>query len=116
MPHVAKTIGHYQCGHHREWSTADQIFTVHQILEKCGEYGKDTYHLLIDFKAAYDSINRRSLYAATEEMNEYTIKLIALIKDTMNNTQCPVKIKNKLSENGVRQGDALACLIFNIAL
>jgi hypothetical protein len=39
----------------------------------------------------------------------------------MNNTQCPVKIHNRLSEpitvkNGVWQGDALACLSFNIAL
>jgi len=39
----------------------------------------------------------------------------------MNNTQCQVKIQNRLSEpinvkNGVRQGDALACLLFNIAL
>jgi sorting nexin-29 len=39
----------------------------------------------------------------------------------MNNTKCQVKIQNRLSEpitvkNGVRQGDALACLLFNIAL
>jgi sorting nexin-29 len=39
---------------------------------------------------------------------------------TMNNTQCRVKIQI-FSEpinvkNGVRQGDALACLLFNIAL
>jgi hypothetical protein len=39
----------------------------------------------------------------------------------MNNTQRRVKIQNKLSEpinvkNGVRQGDALVCLLFNIAL
>ena len=48
-------------------------------------------------------------------------KLIALVKATMNNTQCRVKMQNRLSEpinvkNGVRQGDALACLLFNIAL
>jgi sorting nexin-29 len=39
----------------------------------------------------------------------------------MNSTQCRVKIQNRLSEpidvkNGIRQGDALACLLFNIAL
>jgi hypothetical protein len=47
-------------------------------------------------------------------------KLIALVKATMNNPQCQVKIQNRLSEpinfkNGVRQEDALACLLFNIA-
>ena len=39
----------------------------------------------------------------------------------MNNTQCQVKIQNRLSEpinvkNRVQQGDALACLLFNTAL
>ena len=39
----------------------------------------------------------------------------------MNNTQCRVKIKDRISEpinvkSGVRLGDTLACLLFNIAL
>jgi len=69
IPHVETTIGNYQCGYCREWSTVDQIFTVRQILEKCSEHGKDTHHLFIDFKAECDSIDRHSLYAAMEEMN-----------------------------------------------
>jgi hypothetical protein len=36
----------------------------------------------IDFKAAYDSTNRRRLYAAMEEMN-IPQKLTALVKATM---------------------------------
>jgi sorting nexin-29 len=48
-------------------------------------------------------------------------KLIILVKDTMENTQSQVKIQNLLSDpiktsSGVRQGDSLACLLFNIAL
>jgi len=62
MLHVDTTVGDYQCGYCRERSTVDQIFTVRQILEKCSEHGKDTHHLFIDFRAAYGSINRRSLY------------------------------------------------------
>jgi len=69
MPHVETAIGNYQCGYCKEQSTVDQTFTVRQILEKCSEHGKDTHHLFIDFKVAYDRINRHSLYAATEEMN-----------------------------------------------
>jgi len=120
MPYVETTIGDYQCGFHQERSTVHQIFTVHQILEKFSEYGKDIHHLFIDFKAAYVSIDRRCLYAAMEELN-IPQKLIALVKATMNNTQCRVKIQNRFSEpinvkNGVRQGDPLACLLFNIAL
>jgi hypothetical protein len=55
-----------------------------------------------------------------EELN-IPQKLIALVKATMNNTQCRVKIRNRFSEpinvkNGVRQGDTLTCLLFNTAL
>ena len=110
LPYVETTTGDYQCGYRGEPSTVDQIFTVCQILEKCGEHGKDTY----------DSIDKRSPYAVMEELN-IPEKLIALVKATMNNTKCRVKIQNRLSEpitvkNGVRQGDVLACLLFNTAL
>ena len=48
-------------------------------------------------------------------------KLIALVKAKMNNTRCRFKVQNRLSElinvkNGIRQGDALVCLLFNITL
>ena len=48
-------------------------------------------------------------------------KLIRVVKTTMTNMQCSVRIQSHLSETisttcGVRQGDALACLLFNIAL
>jgi len=87
LPYVETTTGDYQRGYCGKRSTVDQIFTIRQILEKCGEYGKDTHHLFIDFKAAYDNIDRHSLYAAMEEMN-IPKKLIALVKATMTNTQC----------------------------
>ena len=120
MPYVEAAIGDYQCGYRQERSTTDQNSAVRQILEKCSEYTKDTHHLFIDFKAAYDSIDRSRLYAAVEELN-IPQKLIALVKATMNNTQCRVKIQNRFSapintKNGIRQGDALACLLFNVAL
>jgi sorting nexin-29 len=120
MLYVETTIGVYQCGYRQERSTVDQIFIVSQILEKCSEHGKDTHHLFIDFQAAYDSIHRRRLYAAMEELN-IPQKLTALVMTTMNNIHCQVKKQKRFSEpinvkNGVRQGDALACLLFNIAL
>jgi hypothetical protein len=56
-------------------------------------------------------------------MEEFLIpqKLINLTKATLRNIKCRVKIQNQLSElftteRGLRQGDALACLLFNAAL
>jgi sorting nexin-29 len=48
-------------------------------------------------------------------------KLIRMFKTTMTNVQCSVQIQSHLSEpisttRGVKQGDALACLLFKIAL
>jgi len=48
-------------------------------------------------------------------------KLIRLVKTKMTNVQCSVQIHSHLSvpistTRGVRQGDALSCLLFNIAL
>jgi hypothetical protein len=47
--------------------------------------------------------------------------MIALVKATINKTQCRIKAQNRPSElinfkNGVRQGEALASLLFNTAL
>ena len=81
MSYVGTTIVDYQCGYRGEGSTVDQIFTVRQVLEKCCELVKDTHHLFIDFKTAYDSIDRSSLYAAMEELN-IPKKLITLFKAT----------------------------------
>jgi sorting nexin-29 len=49
------------------------------------------------------------------------LKLVRLTQATMKVTTAKVKIQNELSEsfhirNGLRQGDALACILFNTAL
>ena len=89
-------------------------------MEKAVEYQIGIHHLFIDFRSAYDSIHRQKLLCA---MTEFGIppKLIRMVKATMNNVQCSVQIQSHLSEpistiHGLRQGDALACLLFNIAL
>jgi sorting nexin-29 len=90
------------------------------MLEKSKGFGIETHHLSIDFKAAYDSINRSRLYLAVEEV-QVPKKHIHLVKATMKDMKCQIRIKGALSEplnirNGIRQGDALACLLFNISL
>jgi hypothetical protein len=50
-------------------STYDQIFTILQIIEKCNEFQIETHNLFIDFRSAYDAIDRDNLYRAMEEMH-----------------------------------------------
>jgi sorting nexin-29 len=89
-------------------------------MEKTVEYQIGVHHLFIDFKSAYDSIYQEKLLCAMMELGIQS-KLIRLVKTTMTNVQGPVQIQSHLLEpisttHGVRQGDALACLLFNIAL
>jgi hypothetical protein len=65
---VENNIGAYQGGFRPVKSTINQIFTLRQILEKTIEFGIGTHHLFIDFKLAYDSINREQLYMAMKDL------------------------------------------------
>ena len=51
----------------------------------------------------------------------FETKLIRLVKATLDGTWCRVKVQNDLSDpfaikEGLKQGDALSCLLFNLAL
>jgi sorting nexin-29 len=40
---------------------------MRQILENTSEYGLSTFHLFIDFKAAYDTVRRKRSHEALKE-------------------------------------------------
>ena len=120
QPYAEQIIGDYQAGFRKGKSTSDQIHTLRQIMEKMTERQIDTYYIFIDFKAAYDSITRKEIYNI---MKEFGIpnKLRSLVKATQNKVRCKVKTPMGTSDifytqRGIRQGDALSCMIFNIVL
>ena len=120
QPLAEEFIGNYQAGFRPGLSTTDQIFTVRQILQKCKEFNIITHHLFVDFKAAYDTVNRQELWKIMSEFN-FPSKLIRLLQATLNGVQCYVRVAGNLAEpfeslNGLRQGDALSCTLFNIVL
>jgi hypothetical protein len=82
------------------YETTNQIFTISQIMEKTVEYQIGVHYLFIDFKSAYDSIYREYLFGA---MMEFGIppKLIRLVKTTMSNVQCSVRIQSHLLEPNI---------------
>nr|XP_043068191.1 uncharacterized protein LOC122321607 [Drosophila bipectinata] len=119
-PHAEALIGPYQCGFRPGKSTVDQIFTLRQILEKSYENQIDTYHLFVDYKAAFDSPRRDRLYAAMSELG-IPAKLTRLCRMTLSNTISSVKVGSGQSETfitkcGLRQGDSLSCILFNILM
>jgi len=84
------------------------------------EFRISIHLLFIDFKSAYDSTDREKKYVAMNELN-IPQNLIRLMRMIMSNMHSQIKIQSKLLapfiiHKGVRQGDALAWLLFNITL
>ena len=113
-------IGNSQCGFRKYRSTIYEIFALRQILEKTKDFGIDIHHLFIDFRSAYVTIKRDQLCNAMSEFNIPNI-LISLTRMKIENTQSQVRIQSDISDlittqEGLRQGDSLACLLFKLAL
>jgi hypothetical protein len=92
-PYMNEIIGDHQCGFRRNVSTMDQILYIRQILEKKWEYNGTVQQLFIDFKKAYDSINREILYNILLEFG-IPKKVVSLIKMCLNVTYNNVHIGN----------------------
>jgi len=119
-PLVREFVWKYQADFTDSRATTDQIFALRQILQKRREPNVQTHHLFIDFKAAYDTVDRDQLW---QIMHDYGFpdKLTRLVKATMERVMCYVRVSGTLSSpfesrRGLRQGDGLSCLLFNIAL
>lgn len=120
LPHAEQLVGDYQCGFRPSRSTIDQLFTIRQLLEKSWEFNVNIHQLFVDFKQAYDSVNRIALYEILKQLGIPT-KLVAMIRATLYRSNGRVVLQNSLSEvfeisSGLKQGDGLSGLLFNLVL
>lgn len=72
-------VGKYQCGFTKGRSTSDHIFMLRQTMEKYYEFDKDLHMIFIDFKQAYDSVDREQLWIVLQNIG-LPKKLVNLIK------------------------------------
>lgn len=101
-------------------STIDQIFIMKELASKYWEYNRDLFIVFIDFTKAYDSIDRSKLWSLMKKF-KFSDKIIKLIKLCVNDSKGKVKVGREYTEifeinTGVRQGDGLSPILFNIAL
>jgi hypothetical protein len=109
-PYTEELLGDYQCGFRKSISTTDHIFALRNIMEKCYEYNITLHQLFIDYKQAYDSVNRNKLFVIMKEFGIPTG--VNLIQMTLPETKTKVKIQSDMSGEftigrGLRQGDVL---------
>jgi hypothetical protein len=96
-PYIDEIIWDHRRGFRCNRSTTDQIFCIHQILEKKSEYNETVHQLFVDFKKAYDSVRREVLYNILIEFG-VPMKLVRLIKMCLNETYSKVCIGKYLSD------------------
>ncbi|XP_076069804.1 uncharacterized protein LOC143041683 [Oratosquilla oratoria] len=107
-----------QCGFRPNRSTADMIFVMRQVQEKCIEQNMDLYAVFIDLTKAFDTVNREVLWVILSKLGcpEKFVNLIRQFHDDMTGQ---VLSGGEVSEpfnisNGVKQGCALAPILFNL--
>lgn len=86
-------------------------------MAKFYELDKELHLIFIDYKQAYDSIDRNKAL----EVLGIPKKYVSLIKGCNYRTMCRVHFLQEMSEtfevkSGLRQGDALSPTLFNLAL
>ena len=107
-----------QCGFRKDRGTADMVFALRQLQEKCNLQGQDLYLLFIDLTKAFDTVNREGLWLILEKVGcpKLFVDIIRSFHDDMKAT---VKEGNEKSPpfsvtSGTKQGCVLAPTLFSI--
>lgn len=107
-----------QCGFRAERSTADMLFTLRQMQEKCREQRMPLYIAFVDLAKAFDTVCRPALYMVLESIG-CPPKLLKMIEAFHEDMTSSVQYDGSRSEpfpvsNGVKQGCVLAPTLFGI--
>ena len=111
-----------QAGFRRSHSTIDHIFTLHSMISNClyGRRRSKFYVCFVDFKKAFDTINRDRLWEVLER-HGVTNKMLEMIKAIYSKVTAVIRYGSEVSGEincplGVRQGCLLSPLLFTLLI
>ena len=109
-----------QCGFRKSRGCTDQLFALRQILEKCMAFQLDVSFCFIDFRVAFDSVDREMMYNI---MKHYGLpkKVVNVIRNSYEGFKCCVKAEGEKGQmfdlkTGVRQGDVWSPILFDLVI
>ena len=107
-----------QCGFCASRGTEDMIFSAQQLQEKWKEQNLPLYQCFIDLSKAFDVVKRLTLWKIWLKLG-CPERFVSLICSLHNGMKARVSFNGILSEeisinNGVKQGDIFAPMLFNI--
>ena len=119
-PALDKVLRSNQNCFRQERSTTSHILALRRIVEKLSNYNKEAVIIFIDFRKAFDSINRDKMFQILEAYG-VPLAVVNAIKIMYHNTSAivitPEGETDPFSINtGVLQGDPLAPFLFIVCL
>ena len=107
-----------QGGFRQDHRTSDNIFILSQIMKWYKSKKKALYICFIDFRKAFDKLNRNALLYKLINTG-ISGKFYNLVKSMYSHNKTCVKVDNQITEYfdcniGVRQGDPMSPTLFNI--
>lgn len=109
-----------QCGFRKNRSCIDQIYSLRCIIQESIEFNLPLYVNFVDFKAAFDSIDRQFIWRTLEHYG-LPGKYIRIMKAFFTDTVSAVRVNGDLTDwfsvnSGTGQGDIQGPPVFNFCL
>ena len=117
---IMNILNEEQAGFRKNYSTTDHIFNLKCLIDLYLSGGRQLYCAFIDYKKAFDSINRTYLWQKLLS-NNIDGKMFKIIHNMYANAKSCVKLGHLKSATfssnvGVRQGENLSPILFSIFL
>ena len=108
-----------QCGFHKRWGCADQLFSLYTLMEMAREFQCPLHVCFIDHRKACDNVNHEALWYILQSSYSLPDKLMSVIQAVHAGSTAAVRAYRKVSEGiqvtcGVLQGCVLAPTLFNL--
>lgn len=113
-------ISEEQQGFRSGRSCNDAVFVIRQIIEKSIEYNRPAFLCFVDLEKAFDRVQLQDVIHILYNRN-IPLNIIKLIENIYVRNKIEARINSELTEpiemtTGIRQGDSLSPLLFNIIL